>query len=374
MLVEFLARDFSQPFGLPRYNNSLQECLTAAGVDFRAVAPVVPIWAQATGRISARFGLDVETFLGTYPVSTGFSQKSVKHLPDYTMATALVFERLQSAVVTVHDFTPDWSSSGVTSSVLRYAVYRAFHSMALAGLRRAGAIITDTQHVADSLADVVGCSRDRITVIPLGVAHDVFRPVEVGSDFLSRYGLDRDHRYIVSVGTDAPRKNLGNLVKAFALVRRDFPDVQLLKVGASGWESSSRMVQDLIQQLGLSQHVRFLGIVPDSDLAGLYCVADVMAYPSLYEGFGLPVLEAMACGTPVVTSNVSCLPEVAGDAALLADPYDVHSIADAIRQILTNAGLRETQRRKGIMHALEFTWERTAQETLAVYHRVALTG
>lgn len=370
MLVEFVTRDYDQPFGLPRYNDSLCRSLAAAGVRFTTVAPSLPVAARIAQPILARLNLDVEAFLNTYPVSAKLSRDSVKHFADYTMATMIRLHHLRHTVVTVHDFSPDWNSAA-NGSGGRYAVYRAFHRMALAGLRRADAIITDTQHIADALAETVGCKSDRITAIPLGVAHDIFRPINVQQDFMARYGLSEDHRFILSVGTDAPRKNLANLVKAFALVRSLTPNVQLLKVGASGWASSSREVQELIRDLKLAEHVRFLGVVPDDDLARLYNAATLAVYPSFYEGFGLPVLEAMACGTPVITSTTSCLPEVAGGAALLVDPHEVVAMAGAISRLLMDAELRASLCQKGLARAQEFTWERTARETLAVYRRVS---
>jgi len=125
-----------------------------------------------------------------------------------------------------------------------------------------------------------------------------------------------------------------------------------------------------VQRLELEHYVRFTGYVEEEDLPALYNGADLFVFPSLYEGFGLPVLEAMACGTPVVTSNTSSLPEVAGDAALLVDPYDVEEIATAMRRILEDEALTAELRAKGLARAKEFSWERTARETIAVYEKV----
>jgi glycosyltransferase involved in cell wall biosynthesis len=123
-------------------------------------------------------------------------------------------------------------------------------------------------------------------------------------------------------------------------------------------------------RLGLENHMHFMGFVPEDDLPALYNGADLFAFPSLYEGFGLPVLEAMACGTPVITSNVSSLPEVAGNAALLVDPYNVDELAGAIRRILSDPALAADLRARGLERARQFSWERTAQETLEVYRNV----
>jgi glycosyltransferase involved in cell wall biosynthesis len=129
-------------------------------------------------------------------------------------------------------------------------------------------------------------------------------------------------------------------------------------------------VAEKVAQLGLQEQVTFTGYVPDEDLPALYNAAELFVFPSLYEGFGLPVLEAMACGAPVVTSNTSSLPEVAGDAAILVDPYDVNAIAQAMRQVLEDPALAEALRQKGLERAKLFTWEKTARQTIAVYEKV----
>jgi glycosyltransferase involved in cell wall biosynthesis len=139
-------------------------------------------------------------------------------------------------------------------------------------------------------------------------------------------------------------------------------------VGARKWKYSP--IFETVKQLGLENHVHFMGFVPEDELPALYNGADLFVFPSLYEGFGLPVLEAMACGTPVITSNVSSLPEVAGNAALLVDPYNVDELADAMRRILSDPALAADLRARGLERAQQFSWERTAQETLAVYKHV----
>lgn len=139
-------------------------------------------------------------------------------------------------------------------------------------------------------------------------------------------------------------------------------------VGARKWKSSP--IFATVQALGLEPHVTFTGYVADEHLPALYSGADLFAFPSLYEGFGLPVLEAMACGAPVVTSNTSSLPEVTGDAALLVDPTDVAQLADAMCLVLSQPALAAELRAKGLARAVQFSWERTARETLSVYEHV----
>jgi glycosyltransferase involved in cell wall biosynthesis len=182
----------------------------------------------------------------------------------------------------------------------------------------------------------------------------------------SQYGLGPD--FVLAVGNLQPRKNLLRLIKAFASVREQMEGIQLVVVGKAQWQASA--VYETVKHMGLEGDVLFLGYVPDGDLMLLYNCARVFVYPSIYEGFGLPVVEAMACGTPVVTSNTSSLPEVAADAAILVDPHSEEQIADALRRVLLDPDLALSLSRKGLRRAKQFSWQQTAQDTVAVYQTV----
>jgi glycosyltransferase involved in cell wall biosynthesis len=174
--------------------------------------------------------------------------------------------------------------------------------------------------------------------------------------------------YILNVGTLEPRKNLSGLLEAFAAAcRRGLPH-SLVIAGAGGWGRAS--IPALAQRLGVGDRVHVAGFIDDRDLPGLYAGADFFVYPSLYEGFGLPVLEAMVCGAPVITSNVSSLPEVAGDAALLVDPRSSTELGEAMLRLAGDAGLRQELRARGRVRAAQFSWERTADETWGIYQDV----
>ncbi len=182
-----------------------------------------------------------------------------------------------------------------------------------------------------------------------------------------RYQLD--HRFVLYAGNIKPHKNLVRLIEAFDDLRRSgFDDLKLLIIGDE--ISKLPALRRAVHRHKLHKQVRFLGYLPDETLAILYRLAAVFVFPSLYEGFGLPPLEAMASGAPVVTSNVSSLPEVAGDAAVLVDPYDVDSIVDGIRRVLTDPALADELRRKGPVRAREFSWERSVARTRDLYHQV----
>ncbi len=177
-----------------------------------------------------------------------------------------------------------------------------------------------------------------------------------------RFDLDR---YILSVGELTPQKNLEGLIRAFAML--DAPDVTLAIAGRANGSYREARLEPLVRELGLGKRVRFLGVIPQPTLASLYAGASAFALPSFSEGFGLPVIEAMAAGTPVAASNRSSIPEIAGDAALLIDPDDPRQLAGALDQILTDLPLREALARRGRENARRFRWDRAADAMTIVY-------
>lgn len=233
--------------------------------------------------------------------------------------------------------------------------------------RAASRVIAVSQTTKDDLVQHCGIEPDKITVVYSGW-DETMRPVKDEATIervKARYGIQGN--YILYVGTLQPRKNLGRLLEAYAIVVRKQAKGEtpcLVIAGRKGWLYDQIFQQ--VERLGLAAEVIFPGYVPQDDLPALLSGARLFVFPSLYEGFGLPVLEAMACGTPVLCSNVSSLPEVAGDAALLADPLDVESIAQAMNRLLQNEGLRAQLVKRGFRQACQFSWDRCARETLAV--------
>ena len=265
----------------------------------------------------------------------------------------------QRLVVTVHDlafarypelFTRRW----------RW-LYRAGLR---AAVRRADAIVTPSEATAQELRERTGIDPARVHVVPLGVAPVASRVADAET-VLDRLGVSPP--YVLFVGTLEPRKNVGRLVRAYRRVAASGVEHALVLAGWPGWRDDELRAE--IEREGPGTVVELGGVDPE-DLDPLYRGAAVFAYPSLAEGFGLPVAEAMARGVPTITSNASSLPEVAGTAALLVDPTSEDQLAEAIELVLGDASLADRLRREGPIRASRFTWDATAEGTLAVYREV----
>ncbi|MFZ1400618.1 MAG: glycosyltransferase family 1 protein [Candidatus Promineifilaceae bacterium] len=229
--------------------------------------------------------------------------------------------------------------------------------------QRARRIITISESSRQDVHRFLGVPLNRIDVVVPGV-DPVYRPLppDEVTAFRQKHGLGR---FVLHVGTLQPRKNIPVLIEAFA--RQGDPDLKLVLVGGKGWLYDEIFRQ--VQALGLVERVIFTGYVPDDDLPHWYNAAELLVFPSVYEGFGLPVVEAMACGTPVIAANSSSIPEAVGDAGLLFAPDDVETLAGQITAVLTNAALKDTLRQQGLAHAQTFSWVRAGWETAVVYQR-----
>lgn len=266
-------------------------------------------------------------------------------------------------VTTIHDL-----------SVLRYPQWhpadrvRWYEQDFIAALDRSQHFITVSSFTRQEMIELLDVPADRITPIPLGV-RPVFRPMgpEACESARRRHGWPC--RYILYVGTLEPRKNLARVVEAYAHLdpglRRNFP---LLIGGVPGWGRDD--LDALIRSHGITDHTRRLGYVGEEELAELYAGAHLFVWPSLYEGFGLPPLEAMACGTPVITSRCASLPEVVGDAAMLVEPQDTTALTESMRQVLEDDAVHMALRERGIARSQLFTWPRCVREHANVYRRL----
>ena len=270
-------------------------------------------------------------------------------------------------VVTVHDL-----------SFLRFPnAFRRFNRSYLSFItristRRAARVIAVSESTRQDVIRFFGVPGERVVVVPNGVA-ETFQPADPAAvaDFRRNKGLPE--HFILFLGTLEPRKNIVRLLEAYALWLHGRPasakDVPTLVIaGAKGWFYETIFAR--VNELGLAEHVIFPGFVPTEELPWWYRAAELFVYPSLFEGFGLPVLEAMACGTPTITSNASSLPEVAGDAALLIDPEDTEGLAGAMAHVLAEPEVAAKMRAAGLRQAARFSWARTAAQTAAVYRTV----
>lgn len=233
--------------------------------------------------------------------------------------------------------------------------------------RRASAIIAVSQATKRDLVNFYGLDPAKISVVHEAAApHFAPAPPDQVAQVQARYRLP--DCYLLHVGTIEPRKNLNRLLKVVYRLRRAGEDIRVVIVGGKGWLYEDFFRQ--LEELALGDAVVMPGFVPDTDLPALYSGARLVVVPSHHEGFGLPVLEGMACGTPVACSDASSLPEVGGQAARYFDPTDVAAMADQILAIWRDESLRETMRQQGLARAAQFSWKRAADETLAVYARV----
>lgn len=257
-------------------------------------------------------------------------------------------------LVTIHDVLP------LRAPELFSPVIRAnFRLLAPALARRADRIVAGSQYTKGEIVELLDIDPQRVTVTPYGV-DERFRP---GGAVPARLGLDRP--YVACVGTLEPRKNVAAAVRAFAALGDD--SLALVVIGGRGWDGGELETA----ARAAPGRVVLTGYVSDEELVGLLGGAACFVYPSLYEGFGFPVLEAMACGTPVVASERASLPEVAGDAALLVDPEDVDALAGALRRVLGDPALAADLRARGRRRAALYTWRRCADATVCVYQELA---
>jgi glycosyltransferase involved in cell wall biosynthesis len=273
---------------------------------------------------------------------------------------------LASSIPTVVTFFDTTILAAESMHRTRDRVILSFYMRAAA--KKASHIITISESSRRDINRLLSVSLDRITVTYPGVS-PLFKQIEFKEvqQTLLRYQIPSP--YILSVCTLEPRKNLVRVLEAFTHLKLKYKIPHyLVLVGKRGWLENS--IFDTVRRLQLSDFVYFTGYVKDIDLPSIYTGADLFVYPSLYEGFGLPVVEAMSCGTPVITSGVSSLPEVAADAALLVDPKDVSDIASAMMSILDSTQLSISLREKGFERAKLFDWKRCAIETFDVYKSV----
>ncbi len=286
------------------------------------------------------------------------------HAPDFVLPAVMPGTR---TIVTIHDLSfvrePNSTMPGMAAHLNRW-VPRS--------VQQADHVIAVSESTRQDLIALYHTPPEKISVLYHGVTPH-FQPTENPTrlhEVRQRYGLG-ERPFILTVGTIQPRKNYQRLIQAYTIVLQKLFIVSknnhlgLVIVGSKGWQYEA--IFNEVSRLGLENQVHFLGFVDETDLPTLYSAATLFAYPALYEGFGLPVLEAMACGTPVMASNLSALPEVVGQAGLLVNPRQVEAMAEAMLQLLTNMPLRQQLIQAGFKQAAKFTWPKMAEQLLALY-------
>ncbi len=288
-----------------------------------------------------------------------------KHPPDVLFVPSHVLPVIgpRRTVVTVHDLGYEYYPQAHSGRELRYLRWSTRRHA-----RIATRIIADSHATKNDLVQLYGADPDRIRVVYLAPDPNL-KPITDKiklSLTTAQFGIPGYARYLLHVGSMRPRKNLDRLVEAFALVRQRQPEMKLHLVLAGDIASGGRALRAKVKEMGLLDFVRFPGFVLPHQIAALYSAAAAYVLPSLFEGFGLPALEAQACDTPLVCSNSSSLPEVAGEGALYFDPHSIEEMADAIEKVLVDEDLRQELIVKGRENLQRFSWQKSARETLAV--------
>ena len=284
---------------------------------------------------------------------------NVKHIVYQNLAYLLNLVDLEKTIVTCHDLIP-WVYEKDRSP---------FWKANINGLKKADRIITVSSFSKNEIINHLKYPADKIHVIPNAVDHSIYYK-NPDKTILNRLNIARDDPIILYVGSEEPRQNVDKLIKAFAKLKNKIPNAKIIKIGDSNLLGTREKLFKLINELNLQKDVIFAGSVPEKELPQWYNAADLLVYPCDYAGFGLPPLEAMACGTPVITSNTTSLPEVVGDAGIMIDPADINKLSQEIYSVLTDKDLQKDMSKKGLKRASRFNWDKSASETLEIYEKM----
>jgi glycosyltransferase involved in cell wall biosynthesis len=354
----------AEPTGVENYSLELvRELLRQSAQDSEREIVLYAREHPAPGLLpeEAKFDLRVIPFPRLW-THVRLSWETFWHRPDVLFVPGHVIPLVHpdSVVVTIHDLGHLHYPEAYPAGTLRYLRWSTEHN-----IRAASHLLADSEATRGDLEKFFSVPVDRITVVYPGLRRGCTAPRQ-GSEVLHEYGIDGP--YVLYVGTLQPRKNVERLIEAFALAKRKgHIKERLVLAGRIGWLPEGIMRR--LQEVG--DTVTLAGYVPDDHLPALYAGATLFVLPSLFEGFGMPVVEAMACGAPVLAADTSSLPEVVGDAGLLFDPLDTEALADAIVWLCEHESVRQELRDKGLKRAAAFTWEEAARKTLEVLDRVA---
>lgn len=365
------ARTASPHFpGIGRYVTSLISPLVQALHDGERLTLLIPADTELTLPDSEKVALRIVPD-SPFGLSQQWTVPSVlKHMKaDLYHSPYLLMPYLPGipTVLTVHDIIPllfpeqsTWRARTLFSLSLRLA------------LRASQGIAYNSQTTRRDTERIFSIKHKHSTVTPLAAAPH-FQPVSIHAIDALRKKHNLPARYLLYVGSNKPHKNLDVLVRAYAQVRTSIPECPALVI-AGHWDARYPGARHLAHALDLAESVHWTGSQDEEDLPALFCGANLFVFPSLYEGFGLPPLEAMACGTPVICADIPALREVSGDAALRFDPHNVGELARLLETVLQDKAMLRDFRQRGLARAREFSWERTAQQTLGLYRQVCTTA
>jgi glycosyltransferase involved in cell wall biosynthesis len=334
-------------FGISRYSYEIQKRIFDTAFN-NITCPWIP--GPYVGGILKGISLPVNGY--RYSV-----KGRIKHIASQGYAFTTPYLRRGPVILTCHDLIP-W-----TYYKIRTPTWKAN----IRSIRQIEHIISDSEYTKKELVDQLGIPEERIHVIPIGVDHQKFHQIP---DPVRPSYLDPEDRILLYVGFDERRKNLRVVLQALRDLIREFPDVKLVKAGGLGNNSYREACTREIKRLGLEKQVIFTGRITDTELVSLYNSADALVFPSLIEGFGLPPLEAMACGCPVIASDRTAVPEVVGDAGFLLDPEDPEAWRTTISRVLDEPATRENMKQKSLRRAALFSWDTCAQKTQELYREV----
>lgn len=349
--------------GVGRYEEELLPRLQQR-IEIEPLAPSsikAPAVVQSFGQV---FNRDINTILGNirYRVPK-LPKDSIVHVSSQFVASVLAFNRFEKSVITLFDV--------ITLAMPTELDFlsRQLNSWNIRSCKKAKHIITISEHARADILHHLNLSEEQVTAIPLGIDHATYYRRDIEPEFYEQLGLSSSIQYVAYIGSKHKRKNLEMLCEAMQVVVRDKNDVKLV-IREPEDNPEGAAFKEWVARYQLEPYVHYVPFLSSEQLAKLMNIAAVLVLPSVYEGFGLTALEAMACGTPVVASNMTSIPEVVGDAGILLDPRDAREWANAISGALSNKKLHQELSARGMQRAAQFTWEKTADQTIEVYQRL----
>ncbi len=301
------------------------------------------------------------------PLRAAFSLKSrIVHIPSQTLAFLLLLPIFngKKTVLTVYDIAPF-----VRAGEISY-LKKSIASLNAKGILRADGIVSISDYTKQELVSQLNVDPSKIVIAYPAVDPAVYKKRKIDSAFLKKYQLDAKTPIVLYVGSEEPRQNLITLIKALSSLKQRGVKFQFIKVGSPSWPNGRETFISQLKKHGIYENTKIMGYVDEADLPSVYSLATVFAYPCEYTGFGLPPLEAMACGCPVISSNASSLPEVVGKAGILLPPHDVSKFESAIESLSKSKTLRDKYSKLGIAQSKKFSWDAAAKETVALYEKL----